>query len=143
MTDGLTASEPETPREPLQAPDAVHESALVVVHVNVLLPPETMLAGLALRLTVGAGGAAIATVAEALAVPPAPPPQVKVNTLVAVKGPVETLPDVARAPLQAPVAVQVLTLLEVHDRVELPPEVTVVGVLAARLRDRRGGEFVR
>ncbi len=46
----LVASAPD------QAPEAVHEVALVEDHVSDELEPLAMVLGLALRLTVGAGG---------------------------------------------------------------------------------------
>ena len=56
---------------PDQAPEAAHEVALVEDHVSVELAPLAMVLGLALRLTVGAGGVTD-TVADCDALPPAP-----------------------------------------------------------------------
>ena len=47
--------EPLTALVPDQAPEAVHEVALVAVHVNVELPPLATVPGLAVKVTVGEG----------------------------------------------------------------------------------------
>ncbi|HXI75522.1 MAG TPA: hypothetical protein VNH21_00195 [Steroidobacteraceae bacterium] len=57
---------------PLQAPEAVHEVALVEDQVKVEPLPLDTLVGFALIETVGGGMAATVTVADWLAVPPAP-----------------------------------------------------------------------
>jgi hypothetical protein len=57
---------------PLQAPEAVHEVALVEDQVKVEPLPLATLVGFALIETVGGGVAATVTVADWLAVPPAP-----------------------------------------------------------------------
>ena len=57
---------------PLQAPEAVHEVALVEDQVKVDPLPLATLVGFALIETVGGGVAATVTVADWLAVPPAP-----------------------------------------------------------------------
>ena len=44
---------PLTDRPPLQPPEAVHDAALLDVHVNIVVPPLATLVGLAVRLTVG------------------------------------------------------------------------------------------
>ena len=44
---------PLTDRPPLQPPEAVHDAALLDVHVNIVVPPLETLVGLAARLTVG------------------------------------------------------------------------------------------
>jgi hypothetical protein len=56
---------------PDQAPEAVQEVALVADQVRVALLPLVIVPGLALRLTVGAGGVTD-TVADCVALPPAP-----------------------------------------------------------------------
>ena len=55
---------PDTAFVPLQAPDAVHDVALVDDHVNVLLAPLTTVVGDADNVTVGVG---VVTATEALA----------------------------------------------------------------------------
>ena len=68
-------AEPAMARAPLQPPDAVQVVAFVEDQVNVDAAPLATLVGLALIETVGAGGggtAAIVTVVDALALPPAP-----------------------------------------------------------------------
>ena len=70
---------------PLQAPEAVHEVALLDDQVTVELPPLATLVGVAPIVTVGAGGevgADTVTVADLAAEPPAPV-QVSVNWVVA------------------------------------------------------------
>ena len=68
---------PLTALVPLHAPEAVHEVALVEDQVKVDPLPLVTLVGLALMDTLGGGVAATVTVADWLAVPPAPV-QVKV-----------------------------------------------------------------
>ena len=57
---------------PVQPPDAVQEVALVLDHVNVELPPEAMLVGFAVKVTVGAAIPVTVTVAEDALLPPVP-----------------------------------------------------------------------
>ena len=57
---------------PCQAPEAVHEVALLDDHVRVDVLPLLMVLGLALKLTVTVGFALTVTVAVWAAVPPAP-----------------------------------------------------------------------
>lgn len=57
---------------PAQAPEAVHEVALLDDHVRVDALPRPMVLGLALKLTVTVGFALTVTVAVWAAVPPAP-----------------------------------------------------------------------
>jgi hypothetical protein len=66
--------------DPLQAPEAVHEVALLVVHVSVEVPPLATLVGFAVSETLGAGGVAVTvTLAVAAAgVVPLAPEQVSV-----------------------------------------------------------------
>lgn len=56
---------------PAQAPDAVHEVALLDDHVRVDALPLLMVLGLALKLTVTVGFALTVTVAVCAALPPA------------------------------------------------------------------------
>lgn len=65
-------SEPPVARVPVQSPVAVQPVAFVVVQASVAAPLPLIVAGVAVRLTVGTGGAVTVTVVEALAVPPAP-----------------------------------------------------------------------
>ena len=57
---------------PDQAPEAVHEVALLEDQVRVDALPRLMVLGLALKLTVTAGFALTVTVAVCAAVPPLP-----------------------------------------------------------------------
>jgi hypothetical protein len=66
----LVVTEPASPLSPLQPPVAVHELALLDVHDSVEVPPLAIDAGLAVKLTVGAG--ITATDAVALPLPPTP-----------------------------------------------------------------------
>jgi hypothetical protein len=78
----VVAALPLVAFEPLQPPVAVHDTAFVVLHVSVAVPPLGTLVGLALRVTVGAGGEVdelTVTVAVAAAgVVPLEPSQVSV-----------------------------------------------------------------
>jgi hypothetical protein len=58
--------------EPLQSPLAIQVLALVVLQLSTVDCPELSVAGEAVRVTVGGGGAVTITVAEALALPPSP-----------------------------------------------------------------------
>ena len=64
--------EPLTAREPDQPPLPLQELALLEFQVRVAAPPLAIVAGLALKLTTGAGAPLTMTVAEELADPPAP-----------------------------------------------------------------------
>jgi len=101
---------PPVPLLPLQPPDAVQSSALLVLQVSVEDAPLAMLVGLAENVTVGAGGVTV-TVADWLAVPPAPV-QLSVKVVVAVSAPVLAVPLVPLLPLQPPDAVHAVGDLE-------------------------------
>jgi hypothetical protein len=65
--------EPLMASVPDQAPEAVHEVALVADQLNIELAPLTTVLGLAVTVTVGAGVAGVTeTVAVCVALPPAP-----------------------------------------------------------------------
>jgi hypothetical protein len=64
--------EPLSPLAPVQSPEAAHELALLDDHESVEAPPLAIDAGLAVKLTVGAGGGVTVTDAVALALPTAP-----------------------------------------------------------------------
>ncbi len=53
---GITLRDPETPLVPLQAPEAVHDVALVDDHVSVLAAPATIVTGIALNDVTVTGG---------------------------------------------------------------------------------------
>ena len=63
---------PLTALVPDQAPEAVHEVALVEDQVKVELPPLVTVLGLALILTVAVGFGLTVTVVDCIALPPAP-----------------------------------------------------------------------
>jgi len=63
--------EPLVALVPDQAPEAVHEVALVAAQVNVEVPPLAIVLGLAVKVTVGRGDVT-ETVADCVALPPVP-----------------------------------------------------------------------
>ena len=69
---GPVDSLPEVALGPDQAPEAVHEVAFVEDQVSVEEPPFAIDVGFAVSDTVGTGGSETVTVADALALPPAP-----------------------------------------------------------------------
>ena len=66
--------DPLVPRVPVQPPEAVQEVALVELQVRVELPPDAIVVGLALKLTVGV----TVTVADCGVLLPPVPVQVSV-----------------------------------------------------------------
>jgi len=60
----LVDCDPLVALEPVQAPEAVHEVALVDGHVRVDAAPLAIVLGLALRLTVAVGVGVTVTVAD-------------------------------------------------------------------------------
>ena len=127
--------EPLVARALDQPPDAAQDVALVDVQVSVELPPLTMLVGLALIDTLGAG-ADTETVTDCAAEPPAPV-QVSVKVVPAVRSEVAWEPLVASGPLQPPDAAQELALVEDQVNVDAPPLLTVFG-LALSVTDGAG-----
>jgi hypothetical protein len=105
--------EPLVATDPLQAPEAVQDVALVEDQVKVELPPLDTVLGFALIATVGAGATDALTVmvADWAALPPAPV-HVNIYCAVALSGPVDCEPLVAIDPLQAPEAVQAVVFFE-------------------------------
>jgi len=71
---GVTLRDPETAREPLQPPVAVHDDALAADQFNVVLPPDAIEFGLADIVAVGAVGVLdpTVTVTDFDAEPPLP-----------------------------------------------------------------------
>jgi hypothetical protein len=110
---------------PLQPPDAVHEAALVELHVNVELAPTAMDVGFAVKAVVAVPGTVTVAVA-ALLVPPGPA-QINEYDVVALTGPVLCVPLGDLVPLQPPEAVQDVALVEFHVSVAAPPPATDVG----------------
>jgi hypothetical protein len=113
---------------PLQPPVAVHEVALVELHVSVEVPPLATDIGFAASVTVGVPGTVTVAVATPL-VPPAPV-QVNENEFVAVSAAVPCVPLVALVPLQPPEAAQEVAVVELHASVDVPPLATEVGFAA-------------
>jgi hypothetical protein len=99
---------------------------LVLDHVNCDAPPEGTLVGAAVNVSVGAPGAAIATLAVRVTVPPAPE-HASVYALADVNGPTAEEPETARAPVQSPLATQLVALVLLQAKVELPPLATLSG----------------
>ena len=69
---GDTASVPLVASAPAQPPEAEHEVAFVLDQVSVELPPEPMVAGFAVKVTVGTAAPVTVTVVEDALVPLAP-----------------------------------------------------------------------
>ena len=104
-------------------PEAVHEVALVLLHVKVVLPPLGTLAGLALIVTVatGVGGGSTVMVTSATALLPPGPMQKMLNFAVACNEPVPCDPDTPRpAPDHAPPAVHEVAPVLVQFKVVEP-----------------------
>jgi hypothetical protein len=110
---------------PLQLPEAVHEVALVEVHVSVDAPPLATEVGFAESVKVAVPGT-VTVAAATLLVPPAPT-QVKEYVVVAVSATVLWVPLVPNAPLQPPEAAHEVALTELHVSVEAAPLATDVG----------------
>ena len=121
----LIVSLPETALAPDQAPVAAQFEALVEDQVSCVEPPGATVLGAALSETAGAGAFTI-TVAELVALPPAPT-QLSVNVLVAERELIVWLPEVVFAPDHAPLAVQLEALLDDQVIWVEPPCATVVG----------------
>ena len=111
---------------PCQAPEAVHEVALLEDQLRVDALPLPMVLGLAFRLTVTAGFALTVTVAVCAAVPPAPL-QVRVYAEVEVSAPVDCVPAIALVPDQAPEATHDVAFVDDQVSVELLPLVMALG----------------
>jgi hypothetical protein len=119
-------SEPVRALAPDQAPEAVHEVALLEDHVSVEEPPLVIVLGLALKLTVAEGFELTVTVAVCAAVPPAPL-QVSVYVEVLVSAPVDCVPAIPLAPDQAPEATQEVAFVDDQVSVALLPLFTALG----------------
>jgi hypothetical protein len=117
---------PFTGSVPPQAPEAVHEVALVDDQVNVEVPPLAMLFGLAISDTLG-GAAETVTVADCVAEPPTPV-HVSVNLVVAVRADVDIEPLVPWLPPQPPDAAQEVALVDDQVNVDATPLLTVLGL---------------
>lgn len=117
---------PLTALVPDQAPEAVHDVALVAAQVKVELPPLATVAGLAAKVTVGEGEVTD-TVTDCVAVPP-PPVQLSEYVALAVRVPVDCVPLRALAPVQAPEAVQAVAWAETQVKLEPWPLATVLGL---------------
>jgi hypothetical protein len=105
-------------------PVAVHDVALVELHVSVEDWPLAMLVGFAFNVAVGM--VPIVTVAVAGALVPPVPVQVSVYAVLVVNAPVFTAPLADFVPLQPPEAVQDVALVELQVSVDDPPLAIVV-----------------
>jgi hypothetical protein len=121
-------NEPFTALVPDQAPEAVHEVALVEDQVRVELAPLATLAGPALSETLGAAADTV-TVADCEAVPPAPL-QLSMYLVVAVNADVLLDPLIVSEPLHPPEAVQEVALVDVQFKVDVAPLLSVLGPAA-------------
>jgi hypothetical protein len=117
--------EPLVALVPDQAPDAAQEVALMADQVRVALPPRAIVLGLADKLTVGAG-ALTETVADCVALPPAPV-QVSAYVVLAVIALLDCEPLIALLPDQPPEAVQAVVLVDDQVSVVVAPLLTVLG----------------
>ena len=115
---------PEVAFVPVQLPDAVQLVAFVELQVSVEEPPDAMLIGDAVSVTVGA--CAIVTVAVCDVEPPVPE-QLSVYVPLADSAPVLCVPDVAWVPVQLPDAVQLVAFVELHVNVDESPDAMLVG----------------
>ena len=113
---------------PDHAPEAVQEVALVDDQLKVEPLPLVTLVGFALIDTLG-GVADTVTVADWLAVPPAPV-QVNVYFVVAVRAAVVIEPLIGSDPFQPPEAVQEVALVADQVSFEVAPLLTVLGLAA-------------
>jgi len=110
---------PDRVADPVKPDVQEQEVALVELQVIVVEPPEGTVEAEAVIETVGTG--AILTVADACLVPP-PPVQLRVYVLVAVKAPVDWLPDRVVVPVKPDVQEQEVALVELQVIVVEPPE---------------------
>lgn len=111
---------------PDQPSDATQLVALVDVQLSVVEPPAVTVCGVAFSVTVVTAGPTV-TSALWLAVPPAPV-QVNVKFVVALSGPVDTLPLVGCAPLQPSEAMQLVALVVLQASVAESPAAMLDGV---------------
>ena len=109
---------------PLQFPEALHEVALVELHVSVDMPPAPTTVGYAVKVAVGT---TFTSTVAAVLVPPVPV-HVKEYELGIVSAPVLCAPLVPFVPLQPLEAVHEVAFVEPQVNVEAPPLATVVGL---------------
>jgi hypothetical protein len=113
------------PLAPPHPSEAVHDVALVELHVSVEAPPLATDVGMAVSVTIGAG-ATVTLAVTTLLVPPVPL-QLSEYEAVALRAPVLCVLLVALVPLQLPDAVQEVAFVELHVSVEEPPLAIEVG----------------
>jgi hypothetical protein len=120
-------TEPLRPRLPDQAPDAVHEVALLLDQLRVLLAPLVTEVGFALSVNVGEDAVLTVIVTLRVAVPPAP---VQLSEYVdeLVSGPVDVEPLTLLVPDQAPEALQLEAFVALQFKVAALPLLTDVGL---------------
>jgi hypothetical protein len=121
----LTACDPLLALLLVQPPVAVHELAFVEFQVNVAVPPEAIVEGVAVSVTTGFG--TTVTVALALPLPPAPV-QVSAYVVVAAIAATVWLPLVAVLAVQPPVAAHEVALVADHDSTEVPFAAMLAGL---------------
>ncbi len=108
---------------PLQPPDAVHDDALVELHVSIEVPPVTTTVGYATNVAVGM---TLTRTVDGPLVPPVPVHVTAYEVGIAI-APVDCVPLVTLVPLQPPEAVHEVAFVEFQVSVEEPPLATVVG----------------
>jgi hypothetical protein len=125
VSSGPLAAEPLALRLPDHAPEAAQRVALTLDQVSVELPPGLTVLGLAVSLISGAALVTV-TIADWVLEPPGPV-QLKPNSELFDKTPVNHVPLVATGPCQAPFAVQLFAFFVLQVSVELAPAPIVLG----------------
>ncbi|HEX3847011.1 MAG TPA: hypothetical protein VHV81_06485 [Steroidobacteraceae bacterium] len=123
---GPVEAEPLTGLDPLQAPEAEQELALLADQVRVELLPLATVLGLTLKTTTG-GNAETLTVVDCVTKPPGPR-QVRSYSVELPSGPVDHVPPVETLPLQPPPAVHCVALVDLQTSDAAEPAVIVDGV---------------
>ena len=138
---GPTLTVPEVGRAPGQLaepPEAVHAVALLDAQLSVVLPPDEILVGLAVKLVMLAAGSAL-TVTVADRVTSVVPTQRSVYVVVAVGVTVSVPPVALLLPVHPPLAVQALAWLAFQVSVAFPPVVIAVGAAVSERVVGAGG----
>ena len=128
-------SVPDGARLPVHPLDAVQAVVFVLLHESSVVPLGATLVGLAVKLAVGAGGGATATVTELLASPPGPE-QLSTKLVPDVSVGVASAPEVARLPVQPPDALHEVAFVLTHVSRAVPPYARVA---ESALRSTIGG----
>jgi len=121
-------AEPLSGLLPVQPPLAVHEVALLLDHVSCVVLPTMTEVGLAVSVTVGAGGAALTVTVALFVTEPPGPEQASVYVVVALRAPVDLVPLVNWPPVHPPDAVQLVASVVLQDNVDAPSLATEAGL---------------